>query len=312
MLLYDNKFTGFMSTVTTARHRALHDSGHRPCRAAHRRDPALGFRLALSQHAAIAGAGPAAVQARLHHHAGRAGAAAAARSSRRRSRCARCRRGRTGRDAGIFRRRRAGRWSRARASSPARPTSSTGTPSVGNRMTGAGWEEQRARRSRRPRPMLAAGPNSASRRRTISAARTISGSMSAASKKTGAFWITPTALPLDVARGPAGTTFQRPHQGRRLERDRQHLHAWSTTTRSRAMPAASTARATSRSSCRRPASRAGTSSISIPAIYKGKETRPNNYRLPQLTFADDHPGEDLPLFRFAFEVTKDGTVGLGQ
>ena len=40
-----------------------------------------------------------------------------------------------------------------------------------------------------------------------------------------------------------------------------------------------------------------------PAIYKGKETRPNNYRLPQLTYADDHPGEDLPRFRFAFEVT---------
>ena len=27
-----------------------------------------------------------------------------------------------------------------------------------------------------------------------------------------------------------------------------------------------------------------------PAIYKGRETRPNNYRLPQLTYADDHPG----------------------
>jgi hypothetical protein len=40
-----------------------------------------------------------------------------------------------------------------------------------------------------------------------------------------------------------------------------------------------------------------------PAIYKGSERRPNNYRLPQLTYADDHPGEDLPRFRFAFEVT---------
>jgi hypothetical protein len=49
-----------------------------------------------------------------------------------------------------------------------------------------------------------------------------------------------------------------------------------------------------------------------PAIYKGKETRPNNYRLPQLTFADDHPGEDLPRFRFAFEVTGGTTVGLGR
>ena len=41
----------------------------------------------------------------------------------------------------------------------------------------------------------------------------------------------------------------------------------------------------------------------------GKETRPNNYRLPQLTYADDHPGEDLPAFHFAFEVTADETAG---
>jgi hypothetical protein len=50
-----------------------------------------------------------------------------------------------------------------------------------------------------------------------------------------------------------------------------------------------------------------------PAIYKGKETRPNNYRLPQLTYADDHPGEDLPRFRFAFEVTSgDARAQVGQ
>ena len=42
-----------------------------------------------------------------------------------------------------------------------------------------------------------------------------------------------------------------------------------------------------------------------PAIYKGKEPRgPNNFRLPQLTYAADHPGEDLPHFRFAFKVTE--------
>jgi len=40
-----------------------------------------------------------------------------------------------------------------------------------------------------------------------------------------------------------------------------------------------------------------------PVIYKGAESRPNNFRIPQLTFADDHPGEDLPAFHFAFEVT---------
>ena len=40
-----------------------------------------------------------------------------------------------------------------------------------------------------------------------------------------------------------------------------------------------------------------------PAIYKGDESRPRNFRVPQLTYAADHPGEDLPHFRFAFLVT---------
>lgn len=47
-----------------------------------------------------------------------------------------------------------------------------------------------------------------------------------------------------------------------------------------------------------------------PATDKGKETRPLNFRIPQLSYADDHPGEDLPRFRFAFEVT--GPNSLGQ
>ena len=40
-----------------------------------------------------------------------------------------------------------------------------------------------------------------------------------------------------------------------------------------------------------------------PGIFKGTETRPNNFRIPQLTYAEDHPGEDLPAFHFVFEVT---------
>ena len=39
-----------------------------------------------------------------------------------------------------------------------------------------------------------------------------------------------------------------------------------------------------------------------PGIYKGQETRPNNFRIPQLTYAEDHPGEDLPAFHFAIHV----------
>ena len=45
------------------------------------------------------------------------------------------------------------------------------------------------------------------------------------------------------------------------------------------------------------------SSISIPASTRAPERRPNNFRIPQLTYADDHPSEDLPAFHFALEVT---------
>lgn len=40
-----------------------------------------------------------------------------------------------------------------------------------------------------------------------------------------------------------------------------------------------------------------------PGIYKGVETRPLNFRVPQLTFADDHPAETLPAFHLAFLIT---------
>lgn len=44
-----------------------------------------------------------------------------------------------------------------------------------------------------------------------------------------------------------------------------------------------------------------------PAIYKGEETPGrNNFRIPQLTASDDHPGEDLPIFRYAFFIEADG------
>ena len=45
-----------------------------------------------------------------------------------------------------------------------------------------------------------------------------------------------------------------------------------------------------------------------PGIYKGVNEIPNNFRMPQLTYEADHPGEDLPAYHFAFEVTPDGSV----
>jgi hypothetical protein len=40
-----------------------------------------------------------------------------------------------------------------------------------------------------------------------------------------------------------------------------------------------------------------------PGIYQGPEGTQQLYRLPQLTYADDHPGNHIPALRFAFEVT---------
>jgi len=40
-----------------------------------------------------------------------------------------------------------------------------------------------------------------------------------------------------------------------------------------------------------------------PGIYQGPPTEPQQlYRLPQLTYADDHPGNKIPALRFAFEI----------
>jgi len=40
-----------------------------------------------------------------------------------------------------------------------------------------------------------------------------------------------------------------------------------------------------------------------PGLYKGEDQRAvYNFRIPQLTYADDHAGETLPAFRFAFEI----------
>ena len=40
-----------------------------------------------------------------------------------------------------------------------------------------------------------------------------------------------------------------------------------------------------------------------PGIYQGPEGSQQLYRLPQLTYADDHPGNHIPALRFGFVVT---------
>lgn len=42
-----------------------------------------------------------------------------------------------------------------------------------------------------------------------------------------------------------------------------------------------------------------------PGIYQGPASEPQQlYRLPQLTYADDHPGNKIPAVRVTFEITK--------
>ncbi len=47
-----------------------------------------------------------------------------------------------------------------------------------------------------------------------------------------------------------------------------------------------------------------------PGIYQGPATEPQQlYRQPQLTYADDHPGNIIPALRFMFEVTAEPKPG---
>jgi hypothetical protein len=49
-----------------------------------------------------------------------------------------------------------------------------------------------------------------------------------------------------------------------------------------------------------------------PGIYQGPPTEPQLlYRTPQLTYAEDHPGNKIPALRFAFEVTPSRSSNYG-
>ncbi len=39
-----------------------------------------------------------------------------------------------------------------------------------------------------------------------------------------------------------------------------------------------------------------------PGIYQGPPTGQQLYRIPQLTYADDHPGNIIPALRFTFTI----------
>ncbi len=173
---------------------------------------------------------------------------------------------------------------------------------TGNRINGGGWEEQ-------GRVIAEAKADAAGNVEfhfkapdDLGGSHGLMAEAAGGVKKTGTFWIAPTAFPLDVTRGPDGTTFKIHLKGT----------GWSETANIYTLTYDN---AISGYACgfnsqgdieifMQATGEPGWHFIDLyPAIYKGKETHPFNYRLPQLTFEKDHPGEDLPAFHFAFEVT---------
>ncbi|HZM36413.1 MAG TPA: hypothetical protein VFC18_18255 [Burkholderiales bacterium] len=123
-----------------------------------------------------------------------------------------------------------------------------------------------------------------------------------AQKKTGLLWIAPSARPLTVNRGPAGTPFTIQLKGVGWT---ETANIYTVVYDNRYIGYACGFNSQGDVQIElRASGEPGWHFIDLyPAIYKGTEARPVNFRLPQLTYEADHPGEDLPAFRFAFEVT---------
>ncbi len=122
-------------------------------------------------------------------------------------------------------------------------------------------------------------------------------------RRSGSLWITPTALPLDVTSGPAGTTLTVHIKGGGWSETANIYHVnYDNAYLGYACAFNSAGDITIYLSA---SGEPGWHFIDVyPGIYKGSETNPSNYRIPQLTYAADHPGEDLPAFHFAFRVTE--------
>jgi hypothetical protein len=172
---------------------------------------------------------------------------------------------------------------------------------VGNRMTGQGWEQVSK--------VIAESKADAAGRAEFRFATPddLGGTHglwidAGGKKKIGAFWIKPTALPMDVTRGPAGTTFTIHLKGVGWTETANIYHVVYDNNYTGYVCAFNSQGDVE--IIMKATGAPGMHFIDLyPGIYKGTETRPNNFRIPQLTYYDDHPGEDLPAFHFAFEVT---------
>ena len=122
--------------------------------------------------------------------------------------------------------------------------------------------------------------------------------------KRGTHWVKSTALPLDVTSGPVGTTFTIHLKGVGWTETSNIMHlVYDNAYIGYACAFNSQGDVTIYMQA---TGAPGWHFIDLyPGIYKGVNEIPNNYRMPQLTYEADHPGEDLPAFHFAFEVTQD-------
>lgn len=184
---------------------------------------------------------------------------------------------------------------------PGKPVQLNWTRVVGNRMTGRGWEEASI-------VVAEAQADAAGRAEFRFNVPDDLGGLHGlwveqnGKKKTGNFWIKPTALPLDIARGPVGTTFRIHLKGVGWSETANIVHV--VYDNSYIGYACAFNSQGDVELIMKATGEPGWHFIDLyPGIYKGSETRPNNFRIPQLTYAADHPGEDLPAFRYAFEVT---------
>jgi hypothetical protein len=177
---------------------------------------------------------------------------------------------------------------------------------IGNRMTGAGWEES----STVVAESQADGSGHAEFRFNVP--DDLGGAHglwidTGATRKFGTYWVTPTAFPLDVSRGPVGTSFTVHLKGVGWTETANIYHLVYDNNYTGYACAFN-----SQGDVEIPIKASGAAGWHFidlyPGIYKGAETRPSNFRIPQLTYAQDHPGEDLPAFHFAFEVTPDDAL----
>jgi hypothetical protein len=179
---------------------------------------------------------------------------------------------------------------------------------VGNRMTGQGWEmgahvvaEAKADAAGRAEFHFKVPDD-------LGGEHGMFVDMGGDKKKTGVYWIKTTALPIDVARGPVGTEFRLHLKGVGWTETSNIVHV--VYDNSYIGYACAFNSQGDVELIMKATGEPGWHFIDLyPGIYKGQETRPNNFRIPQLTYEADHPGEDLPAFHYAFEVTPTGAVG---